>query len=83
MTERDELFEALMPVYRAKWAPGEEESTNALLDAYEAAVERRLIRELVTDIRNFLSTPEGYGAWWDADEIPGAIADRIEKRLNV
>lgn len=34
MSARDELFEALMPLYRAQYAPGEEDSTNALINAY-------------------------------------------------
>lgn len=43
---RDELFEVLMPPYRSQYAPGEEDSTNALLDAYRASVLREAADEL-------------------------------------
>ncbi|KAF4408645.1 hypothetical protein [Streptomyces lycii] len=40
MSAREELFEALMPPYRSQYAPGEEESANALLDAYADEIRR-------------------------------------------
>ncbi|MFJ3588600.1 hypothetical protein ACIQUY_04830 [Streptomyces sp. NPDC090231] len=38
MSAREELFESLTPTYRAQYAPGEEDSVNALLDAYRDEV---------------------------------------------
>jgi hypothetical protein len=48
MSAREELFESLTPAYRAQYAPGEEESVNALLDAYRDEV----LREAADRIRN-------------------------------
>jgi hypothetical protein len=47
MSAREELFESLTPTYRAQFAPGEEDSVNALLDAYRDEV----LREAAEQIR--------------------------------
>lgn len=38
MSAREELFESLTPMYGTQFAPGEEDSVNALLDAYRDEV---------------------------------------------
>ncbi|WP_405560633.1 hypothetical protein [Streptomyces sp. NBC_01180] len=47
MSAREELFESLMPAYQSQYAPGEEESMNAMLDAYRAEVRREAAEEIV------------------------------------
>ena len=46
MSAREELFEALMPLYRAQYAPGEEESTNALIDAFAHELAEKIRAEV-------------------------------------
>lgn len=57
MSAREELFESLTPAYRAQYAPGEEESVNALLDAYRDDV----LREAAERIRNHEWEECGFG----------------------
>lgn len=45
MSAREELLEALLPTYRAQYAPGEEESANALLDAYAHELAEKIREE--------------------------------------
>jgi hypothetical protein len=46
MSAREELFECMMPTHRAQYAPGEEDSTNALLDAYRDEILSKLAGEI-------------------------------------
>lgn len=54
MSAREELFEVLMPPYRAQYAPGEEESRNALLDAYRDEVAHDLAERLRTEAGRYV-----------------------------
>ncbi|WP_329168328.1 hypothetical protein OG709_29975 [Streptomyces sp. NBC_01267] len=50
MSAREELFESLMPAYRSQYAPGEEESRNAMLDAYRAEIRHEAAEEIRANV---------------------------------
>ncbi|MEU5166812.1 hypothetical protein [Streptomyces mutomycini] len=75
MSAREELLEALLPLYRAQYAPGEEESSNALIDAFA--------HELAEEIRRAQFGPEGQTwNWWDAATIPDECANLIDPEVE-
>lgn len=78
MSAREELFESLTPQYRAQLAPGEEDSANALLDAYRDEVLREAAERIRAEIRNATGNPTHDPAWAQGIAIVDHMANLID-----